>query len=67
MVFSATCVIVSLTPILRHMLGYTDDLQLHHKCHLMTLGVHMHLLISWHEYVQQCYEVHAYITQWFTS
>ena len=26
-------------PILRCMLGYTDDLQLQYKCHLMTLDV----------------------------
>ena len=32
MVFSVTY------PILRHMLGYTDDWLFHHKCHLMTLG-----------------------------
>ena len=25
-------------PILRHMLGYTDDQQLHHYCHLTTLA-----------------------------
>ena len=24
----------------------------HHNCHLMTLGVQVHLLISWHEHVQ---------------
>lgn len=37
-------------PTWRHMLGYIDDHQLHHQYHLMTLGVHMHLLIisgSW--------------------
>ena len=44
------------------MLGYNNDSQLHHKYHLKTLGVQVHLLISWHEYVQQCYEVHAYVT-----
>ena len=45
-------------PIFSHMLGYTKQ-QLHHKCHLMTIGVQVRLLLSWHEYVQQCYEVHA--------
>ena len=35
-------------PSLRHMLGQ----QLHHKCHLMTLGVQVCLLISRHEYVE---------------
>ena len=32
----------------------------------MTLGVQVRLLIYWHEYVQQCYEVYAYVTQWST-
>ena len=45
--FSVTSVIVSTYPIQRCMLGYIDD-----KCHLMTLGVQVHLLISWHEYAQ---------------
>jgi hypothetical protein len=36
-------------PILRCMLCYTNDQQLHHKFHLMTLGVQVCLLISWHE------------------
>ena len=44
------------------MLSYVDDHQLYHQCRLMTLGSQVHLLISWHEYVQQCYEVYAYIT-----
>ena len=39
-------------PILRHMLGYIDDLRIHHKCDLMILGIQVRLLISWHEYVQ---------------
>ena len=39
-------------PILRRMLGYIDDEQLHHKCDLMALGIQMSLLISWHEYAQ---------------
>ena len=59
MVFSVTY------PILRRMLGYIDDDQLYLKCHLMTLGVQMRL--PWHEYVQQYYEVHTYVTQWSTS
>ena len=29
----------------------------------MTLGIQVRLLISWHEYVQYYYEVHAYVTQ----
>ena len=29
----------------------------------MTLGFQVCLLISWHEYVQWCDEVHAYVTQ----
>ena len=49
------------------MLGYTYDRQLHHYCHLMTLGVQVQLLISCHEYVQICSEVYAYVTQWSTS
>ena len=31
------------------------------------IDVQVSLLISWHKYVQQCYEVYAYPTQWFTS
>ena len=52
-------------PILRHMLSYTNNQQLHHQCHL--IGVQVHLLVSCHECVQQCREVHAHVTQWFTS
>ena len=52
MAFSVTCVISVTCPILRCVLGYTNGQQLHHKCHLMTLGVQVHLLIYWHEYVQ---------------
>jgi hypothetical protein len=52
-------------PILRRMLSYTNDQQLHHQCHL--IGIQVHLLISRHEYVQQCREMHAYVTQWSTS
>ena len=33
----------------------------------MTLGVQVHSLISWHEYVQQCYQVYAYVLHWSTS
>ena len=29
----------------------------------MVLGIQVHLLISWHEYVQKCSEVHASVTQ----
>ena len=40
-------------PILRHMLDYIDDLQLHHKCHLMIiLGIQVRLIISWHVCIQ---------------
>ena len=28
--------------------------------YLMTFGIQVCLLISWHEHVQCCYEVHAY-------
>ena len=56
MVFSVTY------PILRHMLGYTNDQQLHHCCYFMTLGVQVHLLIYLHEYVDWYYEVYAYVT-----
>ena len=38
--------------ILRRMLGYTNDQQIDHYCHLMTLGIQVHLPISWHVYVQ---------------
>jgi hypothetical protein len=48
------------------MLGYIND-QLHHKCHLMTLSVQLRLLISWHEYVSDYYEMYAYVIQWSTS
>jgi hypothetical protein len=54
--FCATCAISITYPILRHMLGYTNDHQQRNQsCHLMTLGIQMHLQIFWHEYVQQCY------------
>jgi hypothetical protein len=43
------------------MLGYNNDKQLHNKFHLMTFGVHVRLLISWHEYAQSCCEAHAYV------
>jgi hypothetical protein len=33
------------------MLNYTNDQQFHHRYELMTLGVQVHSLISWHEYV----------------
>ena len=49
-------------PILRHLLGYTHDQQFQHYCHLVTLGIQMCLLVSWHEYVQQCCEVYACLT-----
>jgi hypothetical protein len=39
LLFSVTCVIVSLTLFLRSMLRYTNDQQLHHSCHLVTFGV----------------------------
>ena len=39
-------------PTLRGMLGYSDDQQLHHQRHLMTLDVQARLLIPWHAYVQ---------------
>ena len=45
---------------LRRMLGYTNDQQLHHYFHLMTFGIQVRLLTSWHEYVQYCYEVYSY-------
>ena len=67
MVLSVTCIIVSLYLVLRHMVGYTNDQQLQHLCHLITLGVHVLLLIPWHEYAQWCYEVYAYVAQWFVS
>jgi hypothetical protein len=50
-------------PNLRHMLGYTNDQQLHAECHLLTLGVQVLLLISWHERVPWCYEVYLYVTR----
>jgi hypothetical protein len=53
--------------ILRHMLGYNNEQQLHYLCHCMTLGIQVHLLISWHKYVEQCHDVYAYVTQWSTS
>ena len=39
-------------PKVRCMIGYTNDQQLHHYFHLMTLDIQMHLLTSWHEHVQ---------------
>ena len=48
-----TFMVCSVTyPIWRCMLGYTDDQQLHHYCHLTTLDIQVHLLIYWHDYVQ---------------
>lgn len=44
--FSVTCIIVSLTFILRIILGHTND---HHYCHFMTFGVQVCKLTSWHE------------------
>ena len=44
-------------PILRHILCYTNDQQLHHQCHLMILSIQVHFLIYWHEYVDKFYEV----------
>ena len=38
--------------ILRRMLGYTNDQQLHHQCHLMTIGVQVRLLISCYDYAR---------------
>ena len=52
MVFSVTCVVVIMYLVFRHMLCYIDDQRLHHNCHLMTLGVQVHSLTSWHEHVQ---------------
>ena len=49
---SAICVVMSLTLFEAYVLGYTNDQQLHHQCHLMTLGAQVCLLIFWHEYVQ---------------
>ena len=46
-------------PILRHILGYTNDQQLHQYFHLMTLRIQVHKLMPWHEYVQHCYEVYG--------
>ena len=54
-------------PNLRGILGYTSDRYAHHQCQLMSLGVEVSLLTSWHEYVQQHYEACAYVTQWSTS
>jgi hypothetical protein len=54
-------------PILRRVLGYTNDQQLDHYCHPMTLGIQVRLLIHEHEFVQQCYEVYAYVTHSSTS
>jgi hypothetical protein len=39
-------------PNLRRMLGYTNDRQLHHYFHLMTLDIQMCLLTSWDEHGQ---------------
>ena len=33
----------------------------------MTLGIQMCLLVSWHEYVELCYEVYGYATQWYAN
>jgi hypothetical protein len=54
-------------PILRHMLGYTKVQQLRYLCHLMTHGVQVHSLLSWHECFQWCYQVYACVIEWSTS
>ena len=54
-------------PILKYMLRYTNDQQLHHYCHLMAFGVQVCLLILCHEYAQYCYEVYVYVTHWSSS
>jgi hypothetical protein len=52
-VYSVTRVTVSLSnPILKHMVGYARYQQHHHQCHVMTLGIQVHLLIYWFEHVQ---------------
>ena len=58
-------VVFSVTyPILRCILGHTNDQQ----CQLMTQGFQVCLLASsWHEYVQQCYQLYVYVTQLSTS
>ena len=47
MVLNVTCAVVTY-PILRHMTGYTNDQQLHHNCHLMTLDIQVRLLMEVH-------------------
>jgi hypothetical protein len=37
-----------INPHLRHILSKVDE-QLHHKCHIVTLGIQVRLLISWNE------------------
>ena len=39
-------------PVLRRILGYTDDQQLHHHFHLMTLGIQVRSLTYGREQVQ---------------
>lgn len=45
---------------LTRMMGYTNDQQLYHECHLVTLGNDVGSLMFRHENVQYCYEV------WYT-
>ena len=45
MVFIVTYVVLSLTLFLSHILIYIDEY------HLMTFGIQVRLLLSWHEYV----------------
>lgn len=49
---ATTCVIVPPYHVLRHIPCYIDDKQPHHKCQLMTIGVQVRSLMSWHEYAQ---------------
>ena len=41
-------------PIIGRILGYTKDQQLCYLCHLMTHGVQVHSLLSWHECFLWC-------------
>ena len=34
----------------KHMLGYSNEQNLHQQCHLVTLGVQVHILTYWLEY-----------------
>lgn len=63
MLISVTCVIVSLTPVMRPMLGSNNGQQLDHSCNLVTLVVSVFTNVSHIHVLKNIYEVYAQVTQ----